>query len=382
MRNEVAHGPKVLRKEDLQPKVGVVFGTRPGIIKMSPLFGVLESRKIDHFSIHTGQHFSYEMDRQIFEDLNLGTPKYKLDTGQKCYFHGEQTAEMIVGIEKALLIEKPRVILVCGDANTCLSAALAARKLNIEIGHVESGLRSNDWRMPEEHNRVMVDHISEYLFAPSEQARQNLIKDNVLGKIVVTGNTVVDALMSHISLALDRSSILNNLELTPKEYIVITAHREENVDDKENLTNLLDALERVAAKFGLRIVFPVHPRTTMRLEQFGLQERAQSIKGLKIITPVGYLDFLSLMSNARIMLTDSGGIQEEACILKVPCVTLRENTERPETVEVGANIIAGTDPTVIVESTAEMLKREGDWANPYGDGTASTQIIDTVTRGF
>lgn len=373
---------KILRREDLADKVCVVVGTRPGIIKMSPLIRELERHQTDHFVIHTGQHYSYEMDKQIFLDLQLSQPRYLLETVKSCHLHGEQTAEMIVGVERALLEEKPKVILVCGDANTNLSAALAARKLNITIGHVESGLRSHDWRMPEEHNRVMIDHISEYLFAPTEEARQNLVADNVMGKIIVTGNTIVDAVNANLYIAKEKSRILSELGVTTNGYFVVTVHREENVDYEENLRTVILTLEEVASTFKKDILFPIHPRTKKRLQEFGLYDAIQLVKEIRILHSLGYLDFLVLLANAALVLTDSGGIQEESCILHVPCVTLRETTERPETVDVKANIIAGLKPEIVLNSVEIMLNRERTWPNPYGDGKAAQRIIETVCKKF
>ncbi len=367
-------GLKVLRPEELEDKICVVVGTRPGIIKMSPIIRELERRDLEYFVVHTGQHYSYEMDRKFFEDLNLPEPKYKLDTVKKYHTHGAQTAEMIKGVEDALLKEKPRLTLVGGDANTNLAGALAARKLHIMVGHVEAGLRSGDWRMPEEHNRVIIDHISELLFAPTERERENLIKDNVKGKIFVVGNTIVDAVYQNLEIAKKKSDILERLELNSEEYFVLTVHREENVDYKENLESIFEGISRVAE--DNLIVFPIHPRTKKRLIEFGLMDQVSGIKNLLIIDPIGYLDFLQLLSNARLALTDSGGIQEECCILKIPCVTLRENTERPETVEVGANYVAGIRAEGIVKAVDVMLSRERNWINPFGDGTTGRKIVD------
>ena len=274
----------------------------------------------------------------------------------------------------------PEVVLVCGDANTNLAAALAARKLHIIVGHVESGLRSNDWRMPEEHNRVIMDHICELLFAPTPQAAENLRKDNVRGKIVVTGNTIVDAVWQNIKIAKKKSNILSRLKLKQKDYFLMTSHREENVDNPEILSDIIDSAEAVACTFGKEIIFPIHPRTKKRIEEFGLTDKLYYTKGIRVIEPIGYLDFLVLLEQSSLVLTDSGGIQEEACILKIPCVTLRENTERPETVAVGANRIAGTKPDSVVTAVSEMIDTPRNWNNPFGDGKAAKRIIDEVER--
>lgn len=372
---------KILMPEDMQDRVAVVVGTRPGIIKMSPLIRELEKRNIDHFVIHTGQHYSYELDRKLFEDLELTPAKYHLSSVGEYYFHGEQTAEMIRGVEQAILDGRPKIVLVCGDANTNLAAGLAARKMRVVVGHVESGLRSHDWSMPEEHNRIILDHISELLFAPTESTRQNLVHDNVRGEIHVTGNTIVDAAYQNLEFAKRKSTILEKLSVEPNSYIICTSHREENVDVLERLTSLLDGLELAADEFGVPVFFPVHPRTQRRFEEMNLGDRLTALsEKIRIIEPIGYLDFLMLLANSRLILTDSGGIQEESCILKVPCVTLRDNTERPETIEVGSNRIAGVQPDNILAAAKHMMNVEREWSNPYGNGTASAQIIDVVER--
>lgn len=370
---------KILSKNILQDKICVIVGTRPGIIKMSPIIMTLKEKKLNSFTLHTGQHYSYEMDRKFFEDLELPEAEYHLPQCREGSFHGEQTAHMLAGIESVLMKERPRTVLVCGDANTNLAGALAARKLGIEVGHVESGLRSNDWRMPEEHNRVIIDHISEYLFAPTEQNRKNLIQDNVKGKIYITGNTIVDALTAHIELVNNKSKILDQLKLGKNRYILITFHREENVDSPEILKKIITGLALVAKECNMPLIFPVHPRTRKRIEEFNFISQTENISNLKLINPVGYLDFLMLLNNACSVLTDSGGIQEESCILRIPCVTLRESTERQETVYVGSNIIAGTEPDNILKASVEAQTKIRNWVNPFGDGKSSDRITDAVT---
>lgn len=364
--------------DPITDKICVVVGTRPGIIKMSPVIAELERRDIESFTIHAGQHYSYELDRKMFEDLNLERPKHRIDGVKEAEFHGEQTATMLEGIESVLIEERPETVLVCGDANFNFSGAVAARKLRLNLGHVEAGLRSDDWRMPEEHNRVMIDHISDYLFAPTEQARDNAIEDNVKGEVVVTGNTVVDAIERNIDIAHQQSDVIQKLSLYDKPYAVFTAHREENVDDPSILSDLVNSLERLTKGTNLTVVYPIHPRTEKRLNQFNQLDKIQKIQGLKLIDPLGYLDFLHLLSKADIALTDSGGIQEESCILGIPCVTLRENTERPETIGVGANTIAGTNPEKVMDAVQKMRSLDHDWQHPFGDGNAAVRIANTV----
>lgn len=360
---------------ELQEKICVVVGTRPGIVMFSPIIRELERRRSKFFTIHTGQHYSYNMDRQFFEDLNLREPDYKLDGVQSCQYHGEQTAEMLRGCEAVLLKEKPRMVLVGGDANTNLAGALAARKLQIQVGHVEAGERSWDWQMPEEHNRVIIDHISDCLFTTNEKGRGNLLRENIKGKIFITGNPIVDAARQNLEIARARSTILDEYGLHPGGYFLVTLHREENVDSAKKLRSALVGIERVTRTCGHRTVFTVHPRTRARISDFGLDDIARQ---LDVREAVGYLDFLKLASSARIILTDSGGVQQEACILRVPCVTLRENTEWTETLDVGANTLAGTDPERIVEGVESMLEASRDWGDPFGDGRSAERIVDAV----
>jgi UDP-N-acetylglucosamine 2-epimerase (non-hydrolysing) len=371
---------KILKKEELKPKVAVIMGTRPGIIMFSPIIRALSATQVDFFIIHSGQHYSYNMDEIFFEQLEIPKPKHHLKGISEKKFHGAQTAAMLEGFEQILMAEKPGLVLVGGDANTNLAGALAARKLHIALGHVEAGERSYDWRMPEEHNRRMIDHISEYLFATNDKGKEQLLQEKVMGKIFVVGNTIVDAAFQNIEIAKKKSAILSKHGLQEKEYLVLTTHREENVDHPESLANILKSVEMVYQGTGLPVFFPVHPRTLNRLEMFNLAHRAGKIPGLIISEALGYLDFLRLLAGARLILTDSGGVQQEACIFQVPCVTLRENTEWTETLEIGANILAGVVPEKIAAAAAEMLERNGRWRIPFGDGTAARQIAGVVSE--
>jgi len=354
--------------------ISIVLGTRPEIIKMSPVIRECEEKGLDYFILHTGQHYSYEMDRVFFDELELPQPKYNLDVGSGT--HAEQTGRIMIGVEKVLMKERPDIVLVQGDTNTTLAGALAAAKLQIKVGHVEAGLRSFDRRMPEEINRVLTDHISDYLFAPTENAKQNLLREGLDGsRIYVTGNTIVDAVYQNLEIAKKKVSVLKDLGLKPEGYFLVTAHRQENVDVKERLEGILKGLELIRQEFSMPVVFPMHPRTRRRIREFGL-----SLDGIEVINPLGFLEFLQLEANARLVLTDSGGVQEETCILKVPCVTLRDNTERPETLEVGSNVLAGTDPESILESVRIMLDRERSWENPFGDGRAGERIVRIILK--
>ena len=366
---------KFLKHHQLNKEIAVVVGTRPGIVKFSPIIRSLKDGDVPFFVIHTGQHYSYNMDRQFFEDLQLPKPRYTNDKTREEIYHGAQTAEMIRGIETALLDARPKLVIVGGDANTNLAGALAARKLGINLAHMEAGLRSNDWRMPEEHNRVMIDHISDVLLAPTERARRNLIEDNVKGKIFVVGNSIVDAVVQNKVLADAKSNFLEELGLEGKSYFVLTLHREETVDQKNTLAKLMKNVREIYEQFQVDMVFPIHPRTKKRLDEYGMYQDAKTIPGLRMTKPVGYLDFIALLSKAKIVLTDSGGIQEESCILRVPCITLRENTERPETVELKANRIVGTDTDSTINAVNYFLKlKECNWENPYGDGNTGKRI--------
>jgi len=365
--------------------IAVVVGTRPGIIKMAPIIWALQNQNIPHFGIHTGQHYSAAMDDVFMRELGVTSEVFRVSDSHKKTLHGEKTAHMLAGVEKILYREKPGAVLVCGDANTNLAAGLAARKLHILLGHVESGLRSWDWRMPEEHNRVMLDHISELLFAPTQECVENLQRESVRGEIHLTGNTIVDALMQGHKKAEQQSSILQSLGLTNKEYLLLTAHREENVDNQKRLTGILGGIDLILNEIGLPIIFPIHPRTKKRIQQMNLSNNLEKLrkKGLKVIEPLGYFDFLALLNGAEIVLTDSGGLQEEACILDKKTITLRNNTERPETIDAGTNVIAGTEPTVIYEKVIMMLRKSLKRAkHPFGDGNAAERIVQITMRAL
>jgi len=359
----------------------IVLGTRPEIIKMSPVIRACGKRGEDFFLLHTGQHYSYEMDRVFFEELDLPAPAFNLDVGSGS--HAVQTGAILAGTEKVLQEEKPDTVLVQGDTNTVLAAALAASKsyvrsggCAVKVGHVEAGLRSFDRRMPEEINRVLADHLSEYLFAPTELARQNLTNEGIGDeKIFVTGNTIVDAVHQNLAIARKNTDPVKSMGLSKDGYFLVTLHRQENVDDKRRLAGILDGLFSISAEHGLPMVFPLHPRTEKMIRTFRLKT-----KGIRTITPLGFLGFLQLESQARLALTDSGGVQEETCILGVPCVTIRDSTERPETVDAGANIVAGFRPDEIVNAAQQMLTRTRSWKNPFGDGKAGERIVGILAK--
>lgn len=349
--------------------ISIILGTRPEIIKFSPIIRECKRLNLNYFILHTGQHYSYNMDRIFFDQLHLPEAKHNLDVGSGT--HAEQTGRILIEAEKVLLEENPDIVLVEGDTNTVLAGALAAVKLHIKVGHVEAGLRSFDRRMPEEINRILTDHCSDLLFAPTLKSKQILLDEGISNnKIFVTGNTIVDAVYQNLDIAKTKGNILEKIGVDNCSYFLTTVHRQENVDDKKRFRGILKGLELVQKKFGFPVIYPIHPRAKKQLEKFNYQ-----LKNVRTVEPLDYLSFLQLESKAKLVLTDSGGIQEEACILKVPCVTLRDNTERPETLEVGSNILAGADPHKIVSQTGLMLKRNISWENPFGDGKAGEKIV-------
>jgi len=355
-------------------KIAIVLGTRPEIIKMAPVINELKKRKVNFFIIHTNQHYTKIMDSNIFMCLGLDTAKYNLKVGSG--IHGLQTGKMLTGIEKVLMDENVDMVLVHGDTNTTFSGALAAKKLHIKVGHIEAGLRSGDKRMPEEINRVLTDHISDFCFAPTEKAKENIKKEGIEdSKIFIVGNTIVDALVENIKIVDEKSKILEKLNVSSKKYILVTLHRPENVDNKDILLNILKGINKSGENKNLKIIYPMHPRTKKMITQF----KIDIPKNIQVTDPVDYLDFLALQSNAKVIITDSGGIQEESCILGIPCITVRENTERPETVDIGANVISGTDPDKIVECTKTMIEKEHVWdRNIFGNGESAKQIVDII----
>ena len=359
-------------------KICLVIGTRPEIIKMSPIVRECQRKNIDFFVLHTNQHYSYNMDKVFFDDLELPHAKYNLRAGSGT--HAKQTGRMLVRMDDILSSEKPDIVIVQGDTNTVLAGALAASKQNLKVGHLEAGLRSFDRQMPEEINRTMADHLSDYLFAPTKVSRQNLLNEGIdKNKIFVTGNTVVDATLKHLKLAEKRSSVLDDLRLDKKKYILTTVHRPENVDNKKMFSEIMTGLDTVAEKFGIEVIYPIHPRSRKMLRKFGLKDKTNNIR---FIDPVGYFDFLILEQNAKLIMTDSGGLQEEACILKVPCVTLRENTERPESIGFGANVLAGMEKENIVKSAKTMMNKKIRWRNPFGDGKSGRKVINIIQKEF
>lgn len=363
-------------------KIGIVIGTRPEIIKMASIIDEINQRGIDSTVIHTGQHYDKEMSDQFFIDLELPTPDYNIGVGSGN--HGQQTASMIEGIEKIVEKENINILLVQGDTNAVLAGALVASKLHIPVGHVEAGLRSYDKTMPEEINRMVADVCTQMYFVPTTQSAINLTAEGIKHhNIYITGNTVVDACFRNLKISQKTSKIFQKLEINPDEekILTVTLHRAENVDNKERITSIVESLIELNE---MTILFPVHPRTRKMLNEFGLLDKIKEQKHIKLIKPVGYLDFLYLLSESFLIITDSGGLQEEAITLNVPALTLRYNTERPETVTAGGNILVGADKEKILTITRNLLQdtqtleKMRNAHNPYGEGNSAKITIDAI----
>jgi UDP-N-acetylglucosamine 2-epimerase (non-hydrolysing) len=354
----------------------LAVGTRPEIIKMAPIVRALHEQKITTIFVHCGQHYDYNMSQQFIEELELPKPDYSYKI--KAYSQGSQTARIMIHMEKLLKKTSPALVLVEGDTNGVLATALATVKLGIPVGHVEAGLRSFDLRMPEEHNRRLTDHISTYLFAPTETAASNLRRENVWGKICVTGNTVVDAVIQHLPIATRKSKIMESIRF--EKFALATAHRAENVDDFAVLRNLIEAF----AEAPIPVVYPMHPRTRKRMRENKIHANVGKSANLEILPPLGYLDFLVLMSKCDMIVTDSGGIQEEAtapCIRK-PVLVTRLSTERPEAVKAGFVKVVGVEKHKILRAMKETLNhpKKLPLESPYGDGKAAQRIVEIIRK--
>ena len=367
-------------------KVVVITGTRPELIKVSVLLRLLQSDpKIELIFIHSGQHYDENMFEIFIKDLDLFKPDYNVKVGS--YANSIQTGKMLISFFDIIKKEQPDVILSQGDTNTVFAAALTAFKNDIPFGHIEAGIRSFDLNMPEEINRILTGVCTRFHFAPTKRSMVNLLNEGVIPKrIFLVGNTVVDAVLFNKSIAEEKSKIDQKLHLKIDEKIILlTVHRPSNVDQKETLSNIFSSLFSFS---NTRIIFPIHPRTKEKLIHFGLYEELLQHKNLEIIEPIGYLDMLKLMSHSYLIVTDSGGLQEEAVILKKPCLTLRTNTERPESIEIGANILVGNNPQKIKKNIKKLLTDEKFYnsmistKNPFGDGTSSKKIIDIIKRAF
>lgn len=358
-------------------KIVNVAGARPNFMKIAPLMEEMAKHsQIKALLVHTGQHYDREMSKLFFDDLGLPKPDIYLGVGSGS--HAQQTAKVMVEFEQVLLKEKPDLVLVVGDVNSTIACSLTAVKMGIKVAHVEAGLRSFDTTMPEEVNRVLTDQISDYLFVTEEDAVENLLREGrPKEKIFFVGNVMIDTLLKNKKKA-ERSRILHELNLKKNGYAVLTLHRPSNVDAKEVFVNLLNALDGVQKK--IKIVFPAHPRTKQRITDFGLDKKIAKMKNIVITNPLGYLDFLNLIANSKFVLTDSGGIQEETTVLGIPCITLRENTERPVTVSEGTNVVIGTNKNKIIRESLRIISGKGkEGRTPkFWDGKAAKRIVDIL----
>jgi len=365
-------------------KIALVVGARPNFMKVGPVY--FELKKHSRYTpllIHTGQHYDKNLSEIFFEQLGFPKPDVYLGVGSGT--HGVQTAKIMIAFEQFLLQEKPDLVLVAGDVNSTVACAIDAVKLHIPVAHLEAGLRSYDRRMPEEINRIETDCISSMLLTPSKDADENLIREGISKeKIFLVGNAMIDSLIKYEKQA-EHSKTMDELGLEKQSYALITLHRPSNVDDRDNLEIILDAFSEISKKIPL--VFPMHPRTRKQLSVFGLEEKVDAITNLKLIDPIGYLDFLKLEKYAQFVLTDSGGIQEETTVFGVPCLTLRENTERPITIELGTNQLVELNKDVIIQKVTAILNgtyKKGS-IPPLWDGHTAqriVQVMDTFNYSF
>jgi UDP-N-acetylglucosamine 2-epimerase (non-hydrolysing) len=358
-------------------KIINVTGARPNMMKVAPLIKEMKQHEgLTSILLHTGQHYDEKMSKVFFNDLSMLEPDIYLGVGSGS--HAEQTAKVMVEFEKVLLSERPDVVVVVGDVNSTMACAITAVKLNIPVAHVEAGLRSFDRTMPEEINRIVTDSVSDYLFTTSEDANINLKNEGIAAeKIFFVGNVMIDTLLSHKEKS-EGADIIKQLKLKEREYAVLTLHRPSNVDGRDNLGGILDALFQIQKR--IKIIFPVHPRTLKMIKEYGFSDVIKEMKNLIILEPLGYLDFLKLMSDAMFVLTDSGGIQEETTILQIPCLTLRKNTERPVTVTEGTNTIVGNDKDKIVKEAENILNNGGKTGRTpkLWDGKAAERIVKII----
>ncbi len=352
-------------------KILSIVGARPQFIKLATIVHELKKHKVEHIIVHTGQHYDYSMSKLFFKELEIPEPDYNLEVGSGT--HGLQTGLMLERIEKVLLSCKPDIVLVYGDTNSTLAGALASVKLHIKLGHVEAGLRSYNRRMPEEINRVLADRVSDMLFCPTETSVKNLKEEGIENSVYLTGDVMYDMILKYRDLITKCSKqILEQFELENGKYCYATIHRAENTDVKERLLNIIHALDEISRK--IKVVFPVHPRTKKSLESINYKPNC-----LLMINPVSYLESLSLISNAKMVFTDSGGVQKEAYILQRPCITLRDETEWVETVNNGWNILVGADYEKIIQVYKEFTPSEKNYKNDiFGKGDAVHKIIDIL----
>jgi len=351
----------------------VVLGIRPDIINLQPIVKELQKRKCDYTVVHTGQHYSYFFDKLFFEQLKFPKPDYHLNIGSGT--QAQQLATTVERFEKVLLKEKPNLVFSFSDANPALSGIVAS-KMGIKVAHLEAGMRSYDWRMPEEKNRRLMDSISDYLFTPTSSTRQNLLDEGIPPhRIFRVGKPIFDVIYNFRD-EIDKNNILDKLGIEKGEYFLVTAHRPENVGVKTPLRNILESLGELFKIYGKRVIFPIHPRSRTSIKSFGLKVP----HGITLMDPLGFLEFSKLEKNAFCCVTDSGTVQEDSCIFKVPCVTMRISTERSETVEIGSNIVAGLNKKHILEAVHKMVNRKTNWNNPYGTPDSANKTIEILEQ--
>ena len=355
-------------------KIAIVVGTRPELIKTYSLIKELERKKSDFFIIHTNQHYDEKMDKVFFDELGLPVPKYNLHIGSspQC----KQVGDMLINLGALLEFDRPDVVFVQGDTNSALAGAFSASRLDIKVAHIEAGLRSYDREMPEEVNRVIIDHISDYLFCPTEKQKKILIREGIChDRIFVTGNTIVDAVMKCSDRAENRSDILQKLNLSMDKFFLLTCHRPSNTDDIKKFKEIIKGISFICWREKVKCVFPVHPRLKDKIEF------VRNNSNFIVVDPVGYLDMLCMQRYAKMVFTDSGGIQEESCILRSKCIILRINTERPETLKVGgAKMLREISSDEINHQYTLLRDKKVKWSNPFGDGLAYKKIINNIKK--
>ena len=358
-------------------KIVNVVGARPNFMKVAPLWDAMRAQPgIEPLVLHTGQHYDHKMSQLFFDHLGLPKPDVYLGVGSGG--HGEQTGKVMIAFEREMQTLRPDLVLVVGDVNSTIACGLVAVKMNVKLVHVEAGLRSYDRTMPEEVNRVLTDQIADYLFTTERSALDNLRREGIPEeRVFFVGNVMIDSLLKHREKA-SRSQVLEDLGLSPRNYVLVTLHRPSNVDDRDTLAGLLEVLGALSAR--MPVVFPIHPRTRAKLAEFRLDRVLRGYRDLKLVDPLGYLDFLKCMDNARVVVTDSGGIQEETTALGVPCVTARENTERPITVSEGTNVLAGQSPERILAEANRVIDGQGKAGRrpELWDGRAAERIVKVL----
>jgi len=365
-------------------KIVSIVGTRPNFIKLAALIEEIKKHKIEHILIHTGQHYDTHMSHLFFSELELPEPdEHLVSSGDRSVSDQREFLKEIIKAALERQKPKPDLVIVVGDVNSTVAGAEAAHELGIKVAHVEAGLRSFDKTMPEEINRIETDRVSDYLFTTEKSGNINLERERInKNKIFFVGNVMIDTLLKHKEKA-KTSDILSKLKLNKNNYAVLTLHRPSNVDNKKGFENIIAILEKIQEK--IKIVFPVHPRTKKSIKLFKLNKKIKNMKNLIITEPLGYLDFMHLMAKGKLVLTDSGGIQEETTVLGIPCITLRKNTERPVTVEQGTNLLVSTDKNEVIKKSLEIINNKLAINNKIPelwDGKASQRIIKILLERF